>query len=189
MKERILIKKLKKKDETAFEELFNLYLKYVKTVVYNASNSILSGEDMEEVVADVFISLWKNAENIDETKESLQPYIAVIAKNLVKNKKRSIVNQFSNVELTDIIKGCTDPSLKTVIQDELRVLVLDALTQLNYDEMMCLLKFYYYSLSIMEIAEELDMKESTVKSKLSRGRKKLKLLLTERGISYENIYF
>lgn len=39
--------------------------------------------------------------------------------------------------------------------------------------------FYYEDMSISEIAEILNEKEGTVKSKLSRGRKKLKKRLGE----------
>ncbi len=46
--------------------------------------------------------------------------------------------------------------------------------------------YYYYTKTIAVIAEETGLKESTVKSKLLRGRKKLKLKMEKKGFRYED---
>ena len=43
-----------------------------------------------------------------------------------------------------------------------------------------------YTKTIAVIAEETGLKESTVKSKLLRGRKKLKLKMEKKGFRYED---
>ena len=41
------------------------------------------------------------------------------------------------------------------------------------------LRYYYYDQKISEIADEMDMNAETVKSRLRRGREKLKSLIEE----------
>ena len=76
MKERKLLKQLQRKNEKALEEIMQKYGAYVTTI----SKEILAGkgtnEDVEEVVSDVFISLWNTAERIDYEKyTSIKAYI------------------------------------------------------------------------------------------------------------------
>jgi len=40
-----------------------------------------TAQDLEEIVADVFIDFWKNSGRYDETKASLKKYLSVIARN------------------------------------------------------------------------------------------------------------
>ena len=63
-----LIKKLQKHDHAAFEEIVHKYLPLVSTVVYNIGESKLTKEDMEEVISDVLVTLWKNTDKIIEGK-------------------------------------------------------------------------------------------------------------------------
>lgn len=57
---------------------------------------------------------------------------------------------------------------------------------LTDDERKCFISYYYYTKTIAVIAEETGLKESTVKSKLLRGRKKLKLKMEKKGFRYED---
>ena len=100
MKERKLLKQLQRKNEKALEEIMKKYGAYVTTI----SKEILAGkgtnEDVEEVVSDVFISLWNTAERIDYEKyTSIKAYIGMIARNKAKDKIRAIKNW--NLELYD----------------------------------------------------------------------------------------
>ena len=79
-----LIKRLNKHDHTAFEEIVHKYLPLVSTVVYNIGESKLTKEDMEEVVSDVFVTLWKNTDKIIEGK--LKGYLCSIARTKTLDK-------------------------------------------------------------------------------------------------------
>ena len=62
-----------------------------------------------------------------------------------------------------------------------------ALLSLNPVDREVLLRFYFYRQSVREIAGEMHMKESTVKTRMYRSRKKLRQLFTERGYGYEQM--
>ena len=62
----------------------------------------------------------------------------------------------------------------------------ESIYELSVDERKCFISYYYYTKTIAVIAEETGLKESTVKSKLLRGRKKLKLKMEKKGFRYED---
>ena len=88
------------------------YGAYVTTI----SKEILAGkgtkEDVEEVVSDVFISLWNTAERIDcEKYTSIKAYIGMIARNKAKDKIRAIKSW--NLELYDDVLLIDNQAEKT----------------------------------------------------------------------------
>lgn len=62
----------------------------------------------------------------------------------------------------------------------------ESIYELSVDERKCFISYYYYTKTIAVIAEETGLKESTVKFKLLRGRKKLKLKMEKKGFRYED---
>ena len=59
-----LLLKLKKHDEKALEAVIEQYSRLVATVINNISRGSLTKEDIEETVADVFVTLWNNADKV-----------------------------------------------------------------------------------------------------------------------------
>ena len=100
MDEKSILKRLRNRDEKAFEEIIDLYSAYVTAIVRNLLSSKGTKEDVEEVVADTFIALWNTAERINyEEYSSIKAYIAVIARNKAKDWLRNAKVQ--NLQLMD----------------------------------------------------------------------------------------
>ena len=94
--EKSILKKLRNRDEKAFEEIIDLYSAYVTAIVRNLLSSKGTKEDVEEVVADTFIALWNTAERINyEEYSSIKAYIAVIARNKAKDWLRAAKAEFT----------------------------------------------------------------------------------------------
>ena len=83
MRDKLLLK-LKKHDEKALEAVIEQYSRLVATVINNISRGSLTKEDIEETVADVFVTLWNNADKVQEGR--LKGYICCIAKTRTLNK-------------------------------------------------------------------------------------------------------
>ena len=64
-------------------------------------------------------------------------------------------------------------------------LVRQALGSLPDQEKEIFLRYYYYAQSVKEVARSMGLKEGTVKTKLKRGRVKLKETLMREGFAYE----
>ena len=67
MKDKLLLK-LKKHDEKALQAVIEQYSRLAATVINNISKGSLTKEDIEETVADVFVTLWNNAEKVQDGK-------------------------------------------------------------------------------------------------------------------------
>jgi len=95
MDERKLLINLKRKKRGALDKAITIYTGYVATIVYNMIGSMMSKEDMEEVISDVFISLWNHSDKLDETRHSIKGYLGAIARNNSKNKLRGLHSDLS----------------------------------------------------------------------------------------------
>ena len=173
MKDKDLIKGLKNRKRSALEKTMETYSAYVSVVVYNTIGKLMSREDMEEVAADVFISLWNNSSYIRDDCE-LRPYIAAIARNRALNKLREKEGAVQLNEKTVSDRG--DPEEEALKADESRRLY-EAVMSLGEPDSEIMLRYYYNGEKIREISSSMDMNASTVKTKLKRGRERLKKYL------------
>jgi RNA polymerase sigma-70 factor (ECF subfamily) len=181
MTEEKLIQKLQKKNVRAFEYLVKHYTGYVSTIVFNIIGQSMTTQDVEEVTADTFLAMWNNSERLHEN--SLRGYMGSIARNKAKNKLREL-NLTENIE--DFTLEC-NTSLEDFIDDkEVSEMLKEAIDSLDTEERDIFLRYYYYYQKISEISEEMDINIGTIKTKLFRGRTKIKQFLNERGFCYES---
>ena len=177
MKDR-LVQRLKKHDEKALEEAMDKYTRYAAAVVYNVSKGSLGKEDIEEVVADAFVTLWNNAEKVREGK--LKAYIGCIAKTRALNKIKSTRNN-AVLNIDDY-----DPEDDFSIEDETETKdvhreLREIITEIDMPDKEILIRHYYYNQTVSQIASEMGLNPETAKSKLRRTREKIKTKLIERS--------
>ncbi len=72
-------------NEIDIEKIISEYSNYLRVVIKNICGNYLSEEDIEEVLLDTFLALWKN-KNILNDYKPIKPYISSIAHNLTKKK-------------------------------------------------------------------------------------------------------
>lgn len=178
LEEKKVVDKLKKKDETALEEIMERYTPLVSAIIYNVSRGSLSSSDIEETAADVFFTLWNNAEKVQA--ESLKGYISSIAKSKAKDKLRSVKSP-EIIDIDDVVMAdeysISDNMDNQVLHNDLT----EALNQFGEPEKEILVRYYYYYQTAPKIAEVMNLKLEAVKSKIKRARVKLKAFLKERG--------
>ena len=180
MKEEKLVMQLKKKKTSALERIIEIYTPYVSTVIKNTLKGYISNEDLEELVADSFMSLWEHADNISS--QRLCGYLSAISRTRAYNYmcKNFVVTE--NIEDNIIISD--DNVEEEAVQRELSDMLKDVLSRLPDTEREIMLRFYYYSQKVSEISDDMNMNLSTVKTKLSRSRKVLRKELEKRGYGY-----
>lgn len=173
-----LVKMLKKHDERALEQIMSHYTPLVATIIFNISNGSLSSADIEEAVADVFITLWNNTDKVQPDK--LKGYICCIAKSKAKNKLRSL-KPVQSVDI-DEVTLTDDFSVSENIEQELLNSVLkEIINTISEPDKEILIRHYYYYQSVSKISEVMNINIETVKSKIQRTRAKIKRGLEERG--------
>lgn len=175
------LRKLRHKDERALEWFIDRYAAYVNTIIYNIIGSSMSSSDIEEVSSDVFFTFWVNAEQILPGKA--KAYLGGVARNKAKEYTRKIGVE---VPLEDDVIFISEENLEQNFEErEQAQYIRSAILAMSYPEREIFFRYYYFYQPIMEIAEEMNMNTSTIKTKLRRGRKKLKELLVKGGYTIE----
>lgn len=174
MTEAKALKKLRSKDPDGLRWLMSRYVPYVSAVVWNILRYAMTAEDAEEVVSDVFLAAWNQAEDLQNGK--VKSWLGAVARNKAKNKLRELD---MTLPLEEDILELPDRSLDR--SDE-RQLVRQAVDSLSPKDREIFLRHYYYGQQISEISEIMGMKEATVKTRLHRGRQKLKEYFIGRDI-------
>lgn len=82
----LLVEKFQQKDEKAFETLYNMYSDSMQGVIYNI---VRDSDIAEEVMQDVFIKAWHNADSYSSKKGRFFTWILNIARNAAIDKTRS----------------------------------------------------------------------------------------------------
>ncbi|MFN8844744.1 MAG: RNA polymerase sigma factor [Chryseotalea sp.] len=168
-----IIDRCKQGDEKAFEQLYSLYAKAMYNVAYRVTGR---EEEAEDVLQDAFISAFKNI----QAYRGDSPFGAwlkriVINKgiNVLRNRKQDIVPVDEKTELIP-------EEEHFIYKEELNVeKVRKALMQLPDGYRNVLSLYLLEGYDHQEIAEILQINESTSKSQLNRAKAKLKDILTE----------
>lgn len=172
-----LIYNIKRKRRGALEKVIDLYTPYIGTVIYNVIGSAMPKEDMEEIISDTFITLWRNADKFDSQRGCLRTYLGTIARNLAKNRLSA---QKINSELNEnIISIHSEPHAK-IEQEEKRAAMIRAINELGEPDSEIFMRYYYYDEKISHISKMMNLSSNTIKTKLARGRRKLKGILQRR---------
>lgn len=160
------------------DKIVDDYTPYLRTIIQNMVNNNLSEEDKEEIILDTFFILWKRYKENYSIK-SLSSYMAGIARNLVKEKLRTLkytinIEQFDNsIEFS---------KLDTYLQEREEIEELqDKIKNLKKVDIQIINMFYYGDKSIKDIARELNISEVNTKTRLHRIRKKIKQELKRGG--------
>ena len=170
-----LLHQLRKRKEDALEEAIRIFTPYLSTVIYRAAGSLLTKEDTEEIAADVFLSLWKNAERIDPGKGSLRAYLAGATRNQAYKRLREKRNELSLEELgPETIEAIPEKSTDQTLWE--------AVAELGEEDAEIFVRFYRYGQPLKEIAKAMNIKLPTVKTRLFRGKDKLKQILTKEDV-------
>lgn len=182
MREEAIIKKIRAGDPTGLETLMEHYIPYVSAVVWNILRNAMPVEDGEEVVSDVFLAVWRRPEALRPG--SVKAWLGAVARNMAKNRLRQISQTLPLEEDVLELPGPDDPPGEYERTLE-RQLVRQAVDSLPGPDREIFLRHYYYAQTVQEISRHMHLNESTVKTKLRRGRMKLKDILTREGFLRE----
>lgn len=178
MRESMILQNIKAGDPSGLKALIERYVPYISVIVWNILRDAMSPQDAEEVVSDVFLAAWEQAADLKAG--HVKGWLGTVARNKAKNKLRQMGRTISLEENSVDIPAPNDLS-EAMEQDEERRLVRQAVDALPPEDKEIFLRHYYYAQSIKEISDHMALNESTIKTKLRRGRMKLKEALTKGG--------
>src|SRR5437867_10528112 len=169
-------------DTSAFEELVERHQALVAGTV---ARMLGSNSDVEDIAQQVFIRVWKSASRY-VPRAKFTTWLLKITRNLVFNELRLTKRraqmplqpypEAEEISLPDAATPAPDASL---LENELRQAIENAITQLPETQRMALILRRYEDLSYEDIAEVLDLSVPAVKSLLFRARTELRARLSK----------
>ena len=175
------LRAMKRGDETALEWVIDSYSSYVTTIIRNILDSSMTNADVEEAASDVFLTLWYNSEKVMPGK--LKAYLGGIARYKAKEKMRK-TNQEIQLDDDIILISDENPERDFAEKEQAQFIRL-ALLRMPYPEREIFIRHYYYYQTVETVSKEMGINLSTIKTKLRRGRDKLKKVLVEGGYGIE----
>ena len=139
-----------KMSEIALMNREKIYLEFKNKVSAYVAGKGISGHEAEDIVADVFLKVYKNLDRYDETKASLSTWIYTITKNTVINYFRS---RKTHTELTDVMAENTETMYSPDVLDDLA----DALEYMKPRDRDLIILHYYNGYTLKAIAEMMGM--------------------------------
>lgn len=173
MTEEQALRHLKRGSQAALEWFIDRYGGYVTAIIRGIIGQSMTVADVEEAASDVFLAFWNSAGRVHSG--AAKAYLAATARNSARNKLRQLTPTVPLPEDLVLVDPHTPQGL--LEQREQAAAVQRALLAMEDTDREIFLRYYYYYQKISQIAAAMDMKESTVKSRLSRGREKLKASL------------
>lgn len=162
-----LVEKAQKGNKEAFTQLIHT----IKQDLYKIARCRLSCEDdIEDAVQETMISAFKNIKKLNK-KESCKTWIIKILVNKCNQIYKRNKNRNISFEELETESNCSTSETYNELEKLDFYLILK---DLNYDERIAMLLFYLEDYSIKDIAKILKSNENTIKTRLRRGKEKIK---------------
>ena len=167
--EKRLIKRIKKGKQHAFKKLYDLYADYALRTAYAITNNRNHAAD---IVQETFIKVYRNIESFDEERP-FKPWFYQILLNESKRYMKRQNKQAIPVESEELLDYLHDQD----VADEDHEHLERALDQLSDMHRTVLTLKYMNEFTEREIAQMLELNVNTVKSRLYKGRQRLKTII------------
>lgn len=170
-----LIIKMKNGDTSAMDRFLSMHYPEIYRFVYRTCHG---DEQSKDITQEVFIRFLSHLETYEDRKP-VKHYLLRIAMNLCRDYFRKC-KAHPNEELQD--ERWADPQKQPHIQireQSEQEIIQACLASLSDDQRIAIILRYYHELKFKEIAILMDTSESTIKSRVSLGLKKVKKQMEE----------
>ena len=166
-----LVTLLRQKDNQAFSYLYDNYAGALYGVIKQIITDV---EGANDVLQEVFISIWRKIDQYDASKGRLFTWMLNIARNAAIDKVRSKAFQQSS-KLQPLIDGeGVQPSVRPGVND---YGLKKVLLQLKDEQRLLIDLSYFQGFTHEQIARALDIPLGTVKTRIRSALQQLRILL------------
>lgn len=170
-----LVSGVVERDEAALEAIYRAYGGAVKSIARRVLHDEVLAED---VVQDVFVTLWRSPGRFDPDRGSLRTYLLTMAHRRAVDIVRSEVARSAREEKSPLPEPDADLEGEVWKRSQSEI-VREAVAQLRDEEREAISLAYFSGLTYIEVAQRLQEPEGTVKSRIRSGMRKLAGVLAE----------
>lgn len=164
-----------------YNETYDNTIKYVTCKCDNISN-------IADIMQNIYLQLYEVLKGGKYEIKEIEPFLIKLARNelykhySLKDKFKFIFNKEDNIKLSDIIDNVPDEKIN--IEEELinKCRLNDIFAEIKKTDLLTqkiITLYYLQDIKIIDIAQMLQINESSVKSKLYRGLEKIRNNLGE----------
>jgi len=170
------------RDEAALAQLYDSY----RTILFGLLMRILNNrEEAEDVLQEVFLQVWRKAQDFDETRGRPFTWLVTLARSRGIDRLRTLasrerVAEAGAREVSEEISDAATDAFKS----EQRGLVSEALAKLPDEQKRPIMLAYFDGLTQSEIATRLGAPLGTVKTRMRTGLIRLRELLAGQDESF-----
>ena len=169
------------------EALKPLFSRYAPLVFHMASQSLDPGT-AEEIVQDVFLSVWRKAQSFDPRKGSFRPWLMQIAHYRMLNElrarsRRPKLDPDAGADILEQIRDTRDEPAEAAWQSFRKSAVRAAVNRLPPAQRQALSLAYFDELSHDQVAIALNLPLGTVKTRIRTAAHKLRFMLAPLGVA------
>jgi RNA polymerase sigma factor (sigma-70 family) len=163
-------------DKNALEELFHRYERPVFGLLYRM---LSNREDAEEALSEVFVKIWRHARAFNG-KASFSTWMYTIAANTARDylrkrmRKKEVSIEDTEHSYLEICGDSSDDPLNTVISNESKSAITDAITFLPEEDKLIITLYHIRELDYSEISKITGITPNKLKIKLFRARQRLR---------------
>lgn len=174
-----LLSQIGKDDEEAFAEFYNRYAKHVRSMAFSKVNTI---EATQEIVQDIFASIWERRSSLHIHAVSNYLSVAVKYRTINHIKRQLAFRKYSNLYKA-FVKVSEEKTLEAVEFNNLTEAIEEGVQKLPEKTQLVFRLNRMEGKSISEIAVKLNLSEKAIKYHISRSIKELRFHLKEFLIS------
>ena len=162
-------------------DLKDLMFEYTESLIRLAYYYVKDLQAAEDIVQEVFIKFYNNKHKYEERGE-LKAYLTQMTVNKSKDYLKSWTNR--KIQLQNrLFSQASKRNLDELVRKDEEAMIGEAILELPLKHREVLIYFYFNEMTITEVAHILTIPESTVKTRLRRGKELLRNRL--KGIEWE----
>ena len=175
-----LIQSIKNNDGEAIEKLMAMYSGLLWKVADGILCQIGSASDTEEVVADVFIHLWRSPDSFDERRSNLKNYLCLLCRSKAIDKFRQLSRNASLSLDSTAISEFLDLESNVIQNDELNAVRM-AVESLPAEDQSIFIRRFIYGQKPGAIAKATGLNIRKVENTIYRSKIKIRDFINQRG--------
>ena len=165
----------------------NLYSEYNRYIYHLCLKLTRNKAEAEDLMQEVWLKVVRYESSIDQVQHA-KAWLTTICMNTFRDRYRKNVRRSKHVmhqpdgldvSLLDLIASEEAGAVELLEQQDVSSMIRIKISELDSIYRTTILYFYVHQLSLIEIAEAMKVSIGTVKSRLFRGKQRLKDMLIE----------